>query len=72
MRLVENHAKDSYLGSGSMFIFASCLQIVALFFAFALPEDKCNSRRRDQVKLKPANPLIETRRDLETSSLVDF
>jgi hypothetical protein len=70
MRFVANYAKDSAFGSGSMFIFASCLQVVALFLAFALPKDKCNSRRSDQVK--PANLLLtEIQRDLETSSL-DF
>jgi hypothetical protein len=52
-----------------MFIFAACLQVVALFFAFALPEDKCNSRKSGRVK--PANPLTEIQRDLEISSL-DF
>lgn len=69
MRFVANHAKDSAVGSGSMFIFASCLQVIALFFAFALPKDKCNSRRSDEIK--PANPLTEIQRDLETSRL-DF
>jgi hypothetical protein len=58
MRFVENHAKDSSLGSGSMFIFASCVQVVALFFAFALPKDKCNSKKSDQVS--PADTPTET------------
>lgn len=46
MRYVYHLTKDGGLfGPGSMFVFASCLLLVAAGCAFALPKDKADSRQ---------------------------
>lgn len=45
LRYVYGKTKDSVLGPGSMFLFASCLYLVAVGIALALPKDKANASR---------------------------
>lgn len=46
LRYVYGKTKDSALGPGSMFLFASCLYLVAVGIACSLPKDKANASRR--------------------------
>ena len=36
--------KNPFFPPGTMFLFAACVQMIAVGFAWALPEDKANSR----------------------------
>ena len=82
MRFVYHYTKDGFLlGPGTMFVFASCLLVVASGCAFALPKDKADSRRRlsntdnteDDVSalfVDAATPLFESSsRDSDNSAL---
>ena len=56
MRFVYHYTKDGILlGPGTMFVFASCLLVVASGCAFALPKEKADSRRRFSNTDNPEN-----------------
>jgi len=47
MRFVYHLTKDgAFIGPGSMFVFSSGLMLVAAGFAYALPDEKVDSRQR--------------------------
>jgi DHA1 family tetracycline resistance protein-like MFS transporter len=47
LKFVYSKTKDSTLGPGSMFLFASCLYLIAVCIACYLPKDKANAHGRN-------------------------
>ena len=77
MRFVYHWTKDGFLlGPGTMFVFASCLLLVASGCAFALPKDKADSRQRfstsrNDFEDDESTPFVDATTPLFESSSLD-
>jgi MFS transporter, DHA1 family, tetracycline resistance protein len=66
LKFVYSQTKNSRLGPGSMFLFASGLYLVAVTIACSLPKDKANARRGcENNNILDGEARIPTQHDLE-------